>query len=159
MPVIARRKERLEKLAGAYKDKKIVPIEADFGDEKSYDKLSERLEKDKPHVKVLINNAGYVKSGMFSDMRQEDILSMISVNVKGMTMIQKHFFPIWRKAVLPLSPVPYLPLRLFPVRRFTAPPKNTFIILGKRSGKNYWKKKYCINLDPQYGVRGRKFLN
>lgn len=34
--IIARRKERLEKLAEAYKDKKIVPIEADLGDEKSY---------------------------------------------------------------------------------------------------------------------------
>ena len=95
--IIARRKERLEKLAEAYKDKKIVPIEADLGDEKSYDKISERLEKNKPHVKVLINNAGYVKSGMFSDMRQEDILSMISVNVKGMTMIQKTFLPYMGK--------------------------------------------------------------
>ena len=95
--IIARRKERLEKLAGAYKDKKIVPIEADLGDEKSYDKISERLEKDKPHVKVLINNAGYVKSGMFSDMDLEDILSMISVNVKGMTMVQKTFLPYMGK--------------------------------------------------------------
>ena len=95
--IIARRKERLEKLAEAYKDKKIVPIEADLGDEKSYDKISERLEKDKPHVKVLINNAGYVKSGMFSDMDLEDILSMISVNVKGMTMVQKTFLPYMGK--------------------------------------------------------------
>ena len=46
---------------------------------------------------MLINNAGYEKSGKFVDMGQEDILNMISVNIKGMTMIQKIILPYMQK--------------------------------------------------------------
>lgn len=46
---------------------------------------------------MLINNAGYEKSGKFVDMGQEDILNMISVNIKGMTMIQRIILPYMQK--------------------------------------------------------------
>ena len=71
--ILARRKGRLDKLAGKYKNKKVVAIEVDLSNESSYDGLIKRLENEKPKVKVLINNAGYEKSGKFVDMRQEDI--------------------------------------------------------------------------------------
>lgn len=87
--ILARRKERLDKLVGKYKNKKVVAIEVDLSNESSYNGLIKRLENEKPTVKVLINNAGYEKSGKFVDMRQEDILNMISVNIKGMTLIQR----------------------------------------------------------------------
>ena len=65
----------------------MVAIEIDLSNEFSYDGLIKRLENEKPKIKVLINNAGYEKSGNFADMRQEDILSMISVNIKRMTFM------------------------------------------------------------------------
>ena len=92
-----RRKERLDKLAGKYKNKKVVAIEIDLSNESSYDGLIKRLKNEKPKVKVLINNAGYEKSGNFADMRQEDILNMISVNIKGMTLIQRIILPYMQK--------------------------------------------------------------
>lgn len=95
--ILARRKERLDKLAGKYENKKVVAIEIDLSNESSYDGLIKRLENEKPKVKVLINNAGYEKSGKFADMRQEDILNMISVNTKGMTLIQRIILPYMQK--------------------------------------------------------------
>ena len=95
--ILARRKERLDKLAGKYKNKKVVAIEVDLSEEASYDGLIQRMEAEKPQVKVLINNAGYEKSGKFADMRQEDILNMISVNIKGMTLIQRIILPYMQK--------------------------------------------------------------
>ena len=91
--ILARRKERWNKLAGKYKNKKVVAIEVDLSNESSYDGRIKRLENEKPKVKVLINNAGYEKSGKFVDMRQEDILNMICVNIKGMTLIQRIILP------------------------------------------------------------------
>ena len=95
--ILARRKKRLDKLAYKYKNKKVIPIEVDLSDENSYNELIKRLKNEKPHVKVLINNAEYEKSGKFLDMKQEDILNMISVNIKGMTLIQKNILPYMQK--------------------------------------------------------------
>ena len=85
------------KLVGKYKNKKVVAIETDLSNESSYDGLIKRLENEKPKVKVLINNAGYEKSGKFVGMGQEDILNMISVNIKGMTLIQRIILPYMQK--------------------------------------------------------------
>ena len=95
--ILARRKERLDKLVEKYENKKVVAIEIDLSKESSYDGLIKRLENEKPKVNVLINNAGYEKSGKFTDMRQEDILNMISVNIKGMTLIQRILLPYMQK--------------------------------------------------------------
>ena len=95
--ILARRKERLDKLVEKYENKKVVAIEIDLSKESSYDGLIKRLENEKPKVKVPINNAGYEKSGKFTDMRQEDILNMISVNIKGMTLIQRILLPYMQK--------------------------------------------------------------
>lgn len=160
--IIARRKERLEKLAGVYKDKKIVPIEADLGDEKSFDKISERLEKDKPHVKVLINNAGYVKSGMFSDMRQEDILSMIAVNVKGMTMIQKTFLPYMGKGsftVITCSVSSFAPV---PCQTVYSATKKYIYYFGKALREELLEKEINVlllcpgNMDTEMNPKGQQ---
>lgn len=91
--IIARRKERLDELANKFKEKKIVCIEADLTSEQSYKDIENRLENDKPIVKVLINNAGYEKSGYFADMNNSDLQNMINVNIKGMTIIQRLCVP------------------------------------------------------------------
>ena len=94
--IIARRKDRLEKLAQKYKTKRIVTVTADLSDMESYKGIAELLKQAHPVIKVLINNAGYAKSGAFSQMESSDILNMISVNIKGMTMIQKICLPYMR---------------------------------------------------------------
>lgn len=91
--IIARRTERLEALAKKHLPKTIVPVTADLSDEKSYAMIAEKLKKTQANIKVLINNAGYERSGAFSSMQDGDILNMISVNIKGMTMVQRICLP------------------------------------------------------------------
>ena len=95
--IIARRKDRLEELVGKYPNKHIVPVDADLGDEANYGKIREKLETEKPTVKVVINNAGFERTGKYVDMKDSDILNMISVNVKGTSMVSKIFLPYMTK--------------------------------------------------------------
>jgi uncharacterized protein len=112
--IIARRTERLEALAKKYELKKIVLIEADLSDEKTYLRIADKLNTEQPIVKVFVNNAGYERSGAFSSMQEKDILSMISVNIKGMTMMQRICLPYMQAgsfsiitcSVSAFSPVP-----------------------------------------------------
>ena len=84
--IIARRTERLETLAKKYESKKVVSIEADLSDEQAYLRIADKLKTGQPFIKILINNAGYERSGDLTSMQEKNILSMLSVNIKGMTM-------------------------------------------------------------------------
>ena len=85
--VIARRKERLVQIADKYKDVNIRPVSIDLGKDKSYTELEQILQKEKPEIQILINNAGYERIGYFKDMDMSDIISIINVNIKGITAI------------------------------------------------------------------------
>lgn len=95
--LIARRKDRLEKFASEYPQIKIRPVPLDLSIDHSYEELDELLKKENANVEILVNNAGYERSGMFAEMKNEDILSMINVNVKGFTMINRIFLPYMKK--------------------------------------------------------------
>ncbi len=87
--VIARRKERLVQIADKYKDVNIRPVSIDLGKDKSYTELEQILQKEKPEIQILINNAGYERIGYFKDMDMSDIISIINVNIKGITAINR----------------------------------------------------------------------
>lgn len=57
--VIARRKERLVQIADKYRDVNIRQVSIDLGKDKSYTELEQILQKEKPEIQILINNAGY----------------------------------------------------------------------------------------------------
>lgn len=85
--IIARRKERLEKIVNTYPDRKIVPISLDLQDYDSYEKFDELLKKNKAEIKILVNNAGY---GVLGDFHESDYIAqagMVDLNCRALTAL------------------------------------------------------------------------
>lgn len=91
--LIARREERLKEVAARHPDKRCVVIPMDMADMNSYVTLKERLSSEKPHVQVLINDAGMMGGAPFEDMELEHMLRIIDLNCKGATAITKVCLP------------------------------------------------------------------
>ena len=91
--LVARRKDRLERLAAEFPQRAFRCIGLDLAASDAYDKLSALLKREGASVKILINNAGYERSGRFGQMDASDIQSMIGVNVFGTTMVQRACAP------------------------------------------------------------------
>lgn len=95
--IIARRRERLEEYAEEHPDWRIRPVVLDLSKETAYDELAGFLQEKEAVVKVLVNNAGYCRSGRFDSMDKEDILTMIELNIKGFTMVNYACVPYMEK--------------------------------------------------------------
>ena len=54
--IVARRKDRLEKIANEYPDKKIIPIELDLTQYESYEKFNQLLIKADANIKIFIKH-------------------------------------------------------------------------------------------------------
>lgn len=95
--IVARRKERLENTAQSYPNIKIRVIPLDLSDDTSYDELNRILIETKPDIKILINNAGLDINGRFDAMEVGDIINIININIKGMTVVNRLCFPYMMK--------------------------------------------------------------
>lgn len=95
--LVARRKERMEKFAELHSEVRIRPVALDLAKNESYDELENLLKREKVEIDVLINNAGFERSGRFDEMNKKDILCMIDLNVKGLTMVDWVCFPYMKK--------------------------------------------------------------
>ena len=83
--LVARRKDRLEKLA-----KEIEPgvvVEADLSTDKGLATLEAKLAEEKPSISVLVNNAGFGKHGLFEEVSVSDHQGVIDVNVSALVRI------------------------------------------------------------------------
>lgn len=90
--VIARRKERLEKLAGRVK----IPLkilELDLCETETFGKLKEILAAEAPEVKLLINAAGFGKIGAVEELSREDETAMIDLNCRALTAVTRLTLP------------------------------------------------------------------
>lgn len=85
--VIARRKERLEALAKESR----VPLRIFAGDlqkKKVYNELRDALEKEQPDLRMLVNSAGFGKSGSVEEILSEKFriqTDMVDVNCRSLT--------------------------------------------------------------------------
>ncbi len=91
--LIARRADRLAEIAAAYPQKTVVPIPMDMANMKNYQMLQEKLDTEKPEIKLLINDAGVSAGGHFEEQNIEKMLGMIDLNVKGATAITRVCLP------------------------------------------------------------------
>lgn len=113
--LIARRKGKLQELADKYPNRKFRVLSLDLSQNSSYVYLENLLMELKPNVKVLINNAGFEREGLFREMKSSDILSMINLNITGMTMINRCFLPYMKRgsyeiitgSVSSFAPIPW----------------------------------------------------
>lgn len=81
--IVARRKERLIKLANYIYENyavNVVVIPADLTNYSSIQKIQNRLENEKPNVKILINSSGYGLSGKSNEIKRELQENMIILN-------------------------------------------------------------------------------
>ncbi|MDA1196775.1 MAG: SDR family NAD(P)-dependent oxidoreductase [Nanoarchaeota archaeon] len=89
--LVARRKDRLEKLAKEIGNG--VVIEADLSTSSGLATIESTLAKEKPDVKVLINNAGFGKHGLFSELSLKDNQGMIDVNISALVRLTHSCLP------------------------------------------------------------------
>ena len=80
--VIARREERLKELQEAFPN--IRPVVLDLIREESRETLRQMLLAEQPDIRVLVNAAGFGKFGSFLDMTQQEVDSIILLNLKAL---------------------------------------------------------------------------
>ncbi|MBO5241202.1 MAG: SDR family NAD(P)-dependent oxidoreductase [Lachnospiraceae bacterium] len=94
--LIARRQDRLEELSGQL----TLPARIfamDLTDDPSYAELIYALETEKPQVRVMVNCAGYGKTGPFQEIGMEDTLGMIDLNCRALTKMTYLLLPYMPK--------------------------------------------------------------
>lgn len=94
--LVARRIERLEKLAGTLQDVhqvEAVAVKADLARPEERDRFCDALEADKTRLEILVNNAGFGTHGFFheTDLRRE--LELINVNCAAPVHLTKRVLP------------------------------------------------------------------
>ena len=90
--LIARRQDRLEELAQKL-NKKTRVLSLDITGDEDLKIYTDLLEKEKPDVKLLINNAGFGRLGEFSELSCEDSRQMLRLNCEAVTVITRLTLP------------------------------------------------------------------
>jgi short-subunit dehydrogenase len=89
--LVARRRGRLEELAAAITNRsgaaapRPVVIEADLSHPAGVAFLAARLDREKPELRLLVNNAGYGTYGAFADTEKDFQLGQIDLNCRALT--------------------------------------------------------------------------
>ena len=91
--IIARREDKLNELASQHSDRTVRVLPLDLADAKSIETLDALLKEQKPNIRVLINNAGFDRAGLFREMDAKNIHSLIDLNVTAVTMISRVCLP------------------------------------------------------------------
>ena len=89
---VARNEDKLSKLKIDYGDK-IRTIKCDLENSKDIQGIGELLNKEKPDVRILVNNAGIAKMGKYSDFSNNDISTAIDVNCKAVCLLCHYVIP------------------------------------------------------------------
>ncbi|MEE0897075.1 MAG: SDR family NAD(P)-dependent oxidoreductase [Acutalibacteraceae bacterium] len=90
--LIARRQDRLEELAQKL-NKKTRVLSLDITGDEDLKIYTDLLEKEKPDVKLLINNAGFGRLGDFCELSAEDSRQMLRLNCEAVTVITRLTLP------------------------------------------------------------------
>lgn len=94
--LIARREERMEELAAKLQVKcKIIVM--DITDDRKMEEFSEMLSVVAPHIKMLLNCAGFGLLGKFRQLDIEEQLSMVDLNCKALTKMTYLCIPYMEK--------------------------------------------------------------
>lgn len=90
--LVARRTERLEEVAAEIKlTSRVISIDLSSIDELS--QFKGLLEENAPDIKLLVNCAGYGRSGSFEELDCDEQLGMVDVNCRALTAVTKLCLP------------------------------------------------------------------
>jgi uncharacterized protein len=94
--IVARRTERLEKLATELRDRKGVRVETvgcDLGDADARQRMRAEIEERGLTVEVLVNNAGFGTAGRFDRLGLERELEMVRLNAEAVVDLCGRYVP------------------------------------------------------------------
>ena len=91
--LVARRRERLEELAGELGDVRTEVLECDLEDASARDALAARIDALGLSVSVLCNNAGFGTYDDFTDLDRERELSEVRTNVEAVVDLTGRWLP------------------------------------------------------------------
>ena len=94
--VIARRVERLHELQSRTMTKLRI-FGGDLLAEEIYDELSDTLKAEKPNIRMLVNAAGFGKTGTVEEIDEKTQLEMIDTNCKSLTHMTLVCLPYLKK--------------------------------------------------------------
>ena len=89
---VARRKERLDELTGQV-PVRIRKFPLDLSDKEEIGKLKETLKEVKPDVKILVNAAGYGKTGAVGTIPEEESAGMVRLNDEALVRVTEAVLP------------------------------------------------------------------
>ena len=95
--VIARSENKLKELAEQHPQQKVRVVPLDLSDRRSMETFEKLLDEQKPDIRLLINNAGFDRAGLFREMKLTDIYSLMHLNVMGTTMMSRLCLPYMNK--------------------------------------------------------------
>ena len=113
--VIARREDRLVALQNETSTK-IVPIALDLTKSESFDVIAQKLENEKPNVKLLVNASGFGKMAKFIESNQTSNADMCDLNLKALVLMTQTVLPYIKEggkiievgSMSSFEPVPHL---------------------------------------------------
>jgi len=91
--LVARREAPMERLASELERSRGVVIRADLTTEEGLGVASDRLDQERPELRVLVNNAGFAMSGRFDELDEARQLQMIDLNVRALTQLSRRGIP------------------------------------------------------------------
>lgn len=96
LTLVARRREKLDELAGELSSAHGVRVESvtcDLADAADRDKLAEEVETQGRNVEILVNSAGFGAYGDFLDIGREREIEQIRLNVEALVDLTARFLP------------------------------------------------------------------
>jgi hypothetical protein len=112
---VARGKEKLEMLHKEYGGR-IRTFALDMSEKKNIELLADNMMQESVNVKVLVNSAGFAKFGSYSEQNISESLSMIDLNISGVTAMCLACIPMMSKGSMIINiasqasfqPLPYM---------------------------------------------------
>ena len=90
---VARREPPMERLASELERARGVVIGADLTTPEGVGAVSDRLARERPDLRVLVNNAGFAMSGRFDQLDEVRQLEMIDLNIRALTQLSWRGIP------------------------------------------------------------------
>ena len=101
--LIARREDRLKALKPQFPKKNLRPIALDLTDSAALKQFNALLEREKPEISLLINNAGFGKLCDFATSDVESQTAMIDLNCRALTAVTRYSLPYMKTGGLILN--------------------------------------------------------
>lgn len=99
--VIARRKERLEEVRSNVREINqelhVCVLPMDLTQEKELDRLEEKMYREKPEIRILINEAGFGKVGNYAEIGRKESGAMIDLNCRAAVEVTQICLPYMGK--------------------------------------------------------------